>query len=407
MPEPTYKPEDLIVIDTIINETFSCPAKLPENLGDYLESWGAFQGVLAVLSIPIALSGGPSPLAIGAGLGLNALASSLISSGSLDDIHNAQAKFRGLRYKDYPNCPIQINLRTQVTVLKRGDGSLDVVLNNNVTYSTAYNIIAPKDGDGASQASLYRDIALFAVYPQEPSSIKPGEMQPNTAIDQANYNYQVTWSVGAGISGEASLEVGKSDPKGSGKVGFNANGSYTFSNGAEVSRKDFDVAKQSFGNGVVWKSELQNVYENYNTQALPYSPQNPGTIIRHSGATTWISGPPKSATADLNLAFLSTFNVPASAVNHSVIKLNIAASQQLQHAVSMGRWGAPNARVGGAPAIIPASFEAIGTLIIDLNAKTVAIANDSAVFKTMFDKFAEIEALKQAVEKQKATGAIK
>lgn len=403
MSEQTYKKEDIVLVEAEIIEDFSAPAKLPENLDAFgdLRSKGIAKGVL-----PLVFLGVSTAYPILPGLIPFSIMAIFNNYGGVDQIINnateTKEALKGLSFKTYPKKPIQIKLVTNVVVLKCQDGSLDVVLTHKVTYSTAYNILPPYDGDGATQASLYRDNVNFTVIPRQPSDLISRGAIPVTAIKEAHYSFQTSWSVGGGFSGNAGLDVSK-EPKASGSVGFNVNGSYSFSSTTSTSKKDFELKKDSGDQGALtWTAKLKNVYENYGREGHSYDPSDPYKIVRNNPFTAWISGPPDSATADLDLPFLNSFKLPASAADADVIKFDIAASQRLIHAVSLGRWGAPTGRMGGQAFILPNYFDTASTLVIDLKAKTARLENKTAAFKTAVDRAQETIELARRVKEEES-----
>jgi hypothetical protein len=360
---------DCVVVEARLHHEFAAVPELPADIGELTRALEPWQGVASLLS-PIAedfASPERRDLALDLvppTLGVDGPVGGVPASGMPRAMHSHLEDLREgpgvLAFRTVDPRPVTTSLALAVVVLRRDDGTLDVVLDSRLAY--AISPAAPFDM--LAMQALYRDVVRFDVVPRDPDlALDPLSVAPARWICDATYQYNHTWTRGRGFVNEAPRARGPVD------IGADASGVYRFCCASSRLQPDFDVVHTVGGPGISFTSTLNHVYDD-DARHVPYSFATPDRLIRRDDGHLGLRDVPSPALDEIERAYLCGFTLPASAAGR-VVTLDLYTQQQLQHAAVCPLQGA---------VVLPAYFNTRATLVIDLAQGTARIAEPRACF---------------------------
>lgn len=377
VPSPDYT-----LLHQTIEKTGVVPIKPPANLQALHGAEGIVRGIFAVL--PAAL-----PIAFAPAL-MGACAWAFINNpAQITNLKSLKGSLTHVDFAERKDATAGHNLKLRITALRRSDGAIDLLVRAHVGYITAF---FQGDDFPAELRSQFRDMAAFRLGAAAAEGadvvLAADSLVPATTINTVTYSYSNSWTLEAGFGGG----VEEKGPKAEGSI----KGGFSFSVNTSRSQSDFDVARRTIGDGLVagWESSLLNLAAGAQAGQV-YSTTDLSKIIGHSWFTNWIHDVPVSAKNDLDLEYMAAYTLRGPLPKKIVIPFE--AAQRLIHAEVCGRFGAPGARVGGLPVILPTRVQTTGDIVVDTETWTASLEN----FGTRYlDTKAFIDEVLEKVEKK-------
>ncbi|EKV26997.1 hypothetical protein C882_1926 [Caenispirillum salinarum AK4] len=369
MSEPKAK-DGYILLDRKLSKSFMTAASVPTNLETRYGGAGGARGIFAI--VPFIGILGPLGIALEGAITW----STINNPQTIRDLKKAKDEINHIDFKEAHDRQVGQNVSFEVVALQRDPDTVDLVVKAHANYVTAFKNSVD---DPAAMRSLFRDKAVFALggdalrkqghaLPHTTMVMDPSSLAPPTVLNEVTYQYSNTWSLDAGFSGSI----------GGGSGGDGAiTGGYSFTTSASTTRSDFGMTRTSRGPlASMWSADLQNVYEGHH--AFPYNTAKLESVIGHSIFANWVRSVPAAAEGDLDLEYLAAVTVRGPLPK--TIRVPFALNQRLIHAEVDGRWGAPGARVGGMPIVLPNTVETNGFLVVDTESWTVSVEDTETSF---------------------------
>lgn len=134
------------------------------------------------------------------------------------------------------------------------------------------------------------------------------------------------------------------------------------------------VEKSTFSeqDRIEWSSWMKTLYkeDGYSDGRIYRSPDD---IIVRGAFVNWLLNPPALARTDLEQKYVVTESSQSADIADRKVVFQVHLVQRLQHAETVGRWGASGAKVGGTSLVVPHAINGTSHVVIDLKRGQVEI----------------------------------